>query len=127
MTYHNSSSFLDALKRTNPIATSLIGLFGLIAFIQYNMMAHIVEFASREPWMPFLASMTVFVLIFVMSGTRDPSDYHPGESVSVMVYVLASALVTFSDRAADFLASHDPVSGAVMVLLGLVVAAVLSR
>lgn len=109
-----------------------LSVVGLIAFTLFSLTllgvtGDVVSLLETYPWLPLTGSLGAMVLIFLASGTRDPSMYHQAELVLVLVAVAVMAANAYVTEVQNVVATHEPVSLVVLFLLFLGASAVLSR
>lgn len=118
---------LDAFKRLNIITAVGMMIYTVAGLTMLGFTADVVATLEQHAWMPFTVTLLAMCFIWLTSGTRDPSYYHPVETAVVSSVVVLMAVYAFVDGFASAVASHDPLATVCMFVVMTVAAAILAR
>jgi membrane protein insertase Oxa1/YidC/SpoIIIJ len=78
-------------------------------------------------WLPLTGTLAAMLIVFMSSGTRDPSYYHPVEMVWIGLSVALLGAHAFLVQVQNLVASFYPWGTVVVFVVLLVATAILAR
>ncbi|KAA9404541.1 hypothetical protein EGO51_19290 [Haloarcula hispanica] len=111
---------------------NILTAFGLMAFTVMSLTmlgitGDVVSWMETYQWLPLTGTLAAMVVIFLSSGTRDPSMYHPVEVVFTLLSVALMAGHAFLTEVQNFVAQFDPWGTVVVFVIFVIASAILSR
>lgn len=127
MSYSRQQGWIESFKDLSILTATGLILFTFSSATMLGLTTEIVTMLEQHTWMPFTAALASLVLVFVASGTRDPSDYHPVESFVVLGSVTIMAAYSFLDPFASAVNTAGLWVSMPMLIMLIVASAILSR
>ena len=127
MSYSRNQGWIESFKDLSILTASGLILYTFSSATMLGLTDNIVKMLERNTWMPFTASLAALVLVFVASGTRDPSDYHPVETFVVLGSVVLMAAYSFLTPFANAVDTAGMWVSVPMLVMLIVASAILSR
>ena len=119
---------IEATFKDLNILTALgITAFTVLSLTMLGITGDAVSLMETYQWLPLTGTLAAMVIVFISSGTRDPSYYHPVEMVWVGVSVVVMGANAFLVEFQDLVASFDPWGTVVVFVVILVATAILAR
>lgn len=129
MAYNNggSANWKNQFQKLN-----LMTALGMMAFLAFSLTfmgltGELVSLMEQHPWLPLTGSLAALVLIFMSSGTRDPSYYSTAEVVTVAGGLVAMSAYSYLDEFSQFVDGYDPWGRVVLLAFLVIVSAILAR
>jgi|GEM_PF-2629622 len=120
-------SIEQAFKDLNILTALGITAYTVLSLTMLGLTGDAVELMETYQWLPLTGSLAAMLIVFISSGTRDPSRYHPVEMVWVVLSVVLLGAHAFLVEVQDFVGSFDPWGTVVVFFVLLVATAILAR
>lgn len=117
----------ESFKRLNLLTSAAGIVFAFFGLVMTGVLPEVVDLVESHEMVPLVGSLVMLLVMWASSSTRDPSWYHPAE-LGIIGGVVALMLVhTFWTPFADFVSTHQPISGLAVFALMLVAGAIVMR
>lgn len=122
---HANAGLIESFRRLNIITGLFLTVFILLGIWLSGLGQAALEALDGNPLIGMIVTLLCLVVIFASSSTRSPDRYHYAEMFVVFLGLGLMFAMQFIATFADFVASTQPVSGTivliVMVLAGLII------
>lgn len=127
MSYSRNRGWIESFKGLSILTATGLILFTFSSATMLGLTDEIVMMLERNTWMPFTVSLGALVLVFVASGTRDPSSYHPVETFVVLGSVILMGAYSFLTPFSEAVQAAGLWVSVPMLIMLIVASAILSR
>lgn len=127
MARNNRRSTWDAFQSINLISAIAMMVFAISGFVMTGIAGTVIDYLHTYQFLPLGMSFGAIALAFMTSDTRDPRYYHPAESAFVVGTMALMGAHAFMTEVQDFVAQHNPISGAVVIVVMVIASAIVSR
>ncbi|ELY82706.1 hypothetical protein [Natrinema altunense] len=117
---------MTALNRLNILAASALGMFFGVSLVMVGLAGDVVGFLESHRFLPLAMSYLLMAIAFLSSGSRDPSQYY-GIEKAYVVFVMGFMALYAWQPWVDMMASYDPFSAIVSLVLMSIATAILAR
>lgn len=124
---HSSRSMLGSFRSLNLITSTFLTLFAAFGLYVSGLAQQALDFLDAHPIVSLVGSLVCLIVIFFSSNSRSVDDYHPAEAAILFAAIALMIAMQWLASFAEFIASTQPVSGGILLLVMLVAAAIVGK
>lgn len=124
---HSNQSMLGSFKNLNIITGLALAAFLALGFWVTGLAGEAVDLLDANPVAALVASLITLIVLFASSNTRSMERYHPAEMALVFLAIGLMVCLQFLTSFGEFVASAQPITGGVIMLLMLIAGLIVGK